>query len=117
MIDFFSVPAGEVSFHREVLMQEDMGWVGAVVVVTLILTVGGVILLRPIAQRLGEFLEVLIQEKRAFLQSGSTRSASAPPDLAQRVAHLEQRLDFTERLLSDPREEETTPGGGPRLDR
>ncbi len=88
-----------------------------IVFVTLFLTVGGVILLRPIVRRLGEFLEVLISEKRGQQQS---LQAPASPGvgvqrleerLEQRLERLEERLEFTEQMLSSRRPGAELPGG------
>jgi hypothetical protein len=72
-----------------------------VVSVVFILTVGGVILLRPMMKRLGEFLEVLIQDKRRL--GGRVTAPSAVNEaLEQRISLLEERVEFTERLLRAP---------------
>lgn len=52
-------------------------------------------LLRPIARRLGQLLDVLIQERRHALDARTDVQS-----LAKRVELLEDRLQFTERLLS-----------------
>jgi hypothetical protein len=49
--------------------------------VVVVLTIGGIILLRPISKHLGQYLEAKANERKA----------------------LEERQDFTERLLSTPR--------------
>jgi len=79
-----------------------------VVMVTAILTTGGVLIFRPITKRLGSLLEVMTAQK--------LRAASADPNDAARIRELltsidgrlnllEERQDFAEALISaeDPR--------------
>lgn len=72
--------------------------------VTFFLVMGGVILLRPIAQRAGELLRVVIHEKRmrieAQQQAGDLVCDSER--LEDRLRRVEDRLDFAEGLLSSP---------------
>lgn len=76
-------------------------WVPAVVGIVFFLTVGGVILLRPISKRLGEFLEVLIQEKRAEPRArGEEELRRSMEGLEDRLSLVEEKLEFTERLLA-----------------
>jgi hypothetical protein len=79
--------------------------------ITFILTTGGVILLRPIASRLGAYLEVLAEERRQALQKNAGRStADSHRMLAvleamdERMQRLEDRQDFTDRLLTEKSE-------------
>lgn len=75
-------------------------WVAAVVSIVFFLTVGSVILFRPVARRLGDYLEVLIEEKRRA--SGTPRAPDlrrALEGLEQRLRLVEERLEFTENLL------------------
>lgn len=73
------------------------------VMVTAILTTGGVLIFRPISRRLGALLEVMTQQK--------LRAASADPHDAMRIRELlssiegrltmlEERQDFAEALIS-----------------
>jgi hypothetical protein len=77
------------------------------VMMTLIITTGGVLLLRPITKKLGTYLEVLAEERRQALQQSSGRpSADSARMLAilesldDRMEKLEDRQDFTDRLLT-----------------
>ena len=70
-----------------------------IVGVVLILTVGGVALLRPIAKRLGALLDVMVLEKRSS-HAGDGRLVESIENLHDRLALLEERQDFTERLIS-----------------
>jgi hypothetical protein len=71
-----------------------------VVAVVLILTVGGVAVLRPIAKRISELIELYARDR----QSGLVGEVSQMRDLLEtmnaRLQLLEERQDFTERLLS-----------------
>lgn len=74
-----------------------------IVMVTAILTTGGVLILRPITKRLGSLLEVMTQQK--------LRAAAADPaeqarirelltSIDSRLNLLEERQDFAEALMS-----------------
>ena len=71
--------------------------------VILTLTIGGVILLKPIANKLGHLLEAMAKE-RSGPQSGSELSHIR--DLLEttnaRLTLLEERQDFSDALLNDP---------------
>jgi hypothetical protein len=71
------------------------------------ITIGGVILLRPITRHLGKLLEAKAEERRAL--SGRApedwdRLFSALDGVLDRLQALEDRQEFTEKLLSKPRE-------------
>jgi hypothetical protein len=71
------------------------------------ITIGGVILLRPVTRHLGKLLEAKAEERRAL--SGRApedwdRLFSALDGVLDRLQALEDRQDFTEKLLSKPRE-------------
>ena len=71
----------------------------------LFLTVGAVMILRPLSTRLGYLLEALAKE-RQVQRSGDADLASMRVVLehvAKRMDLLEERLDFTERLLGERR--------------
>ena len=75
--------------------------VAAVVGAVFFLTMGGVILMRPITKRLSQFLEVLIEERRGETQSASeTENRRLLESLEGRLSALEHRVNFTEELLS-----------------
>ncbi len=63
------------------------------------LTVGGVLILRPIATKLGALLEVMAREKAQMPAQDDRRLVDTLEMTNQRLALLEERLDFTERLL------------------
>jgi hypothetical protein len=73
--------------------------------VTLIVSVGAVILLKPLMRNLGNFLEAKAEEKR-LLGSRSPedwdRLFGTLEGLGDRLKALEERQDFTEKLLARP---------------
>jgi hypothetical protein len=71
--------------------------------VLLIITVGGVILLKPISNKLGHLLEAMAKERqlpRAGEELGHIREILET--MNGRLSLLEERQDFTEALLADP---------------
>jgi len=94
--------------------------------IILTLTVGGVILLKPIANKLGHLLEAMAKERNEP-QLGS--EISHIRDLLEttnaRLSLLEERQEFTEALLHDPNRRRVSlprtdpiadPGPGPSED-
>lgn len=73
--------------------------------IVFVLTVAGVILLRPISKKLGEFLEVLAQERRAALKAQPLDRADAAritdllENVDRRLSQIEDRQEFTDKLL------------------
>jgi hypothetical protein len=62
---------------------------------------GAVILLRPITKRLGNYLEVLAEQKReAPPQVEDPRVLVALENIERRMARLEERQAFTDALLA-----------------
>lgn len=70
--------------------------------IVLFLTIGGVLVLRPIAKHLGAYLEALT---RQHLDGGPREDVSQLRDILdtmnQRLTLMEERQDFTERLLEE----------------
>jgi len=74
--------------------------------VTLALSIGGVILLKPLMRHLGNYLEAKADERKGL-------SGVSPEDwdrlfmsletLGNKLESLEERQDFTEKLLAKPR--------------
>jgi hypothetical protein len=80
--------------------------------VVFILTVGGVVLLRPLSRRLGDLLELMAQQKQQpQVGKGLESTRELLEATVDRLAALEDRLDFTERLLSDPGRRESAETG------
>ena len=73
--------------------------------VVLILTVGGVLILRPIARHLGSLLEAMTREK---LDGGRAQELGHVRELMetmnQRLQLMEERQEFTDRLLERGRD-------------
>ena len=75
------------------------------VAMTLILTSGAVFLLRPVAKRLGDLLELMAKQRTGELQApGTERLSQLVEALDSRLGLVEERLDFTDRLLQEGRE-------------
>lgn len=88
------------------------------VAIVLILTVGGVVLLRPLSRRLGELLEVMAREReQPRLEGEVERLRDVVETMSGRLALLEERVDFTDALLSDSDRRSLGPGRqGPPAD-
>ena len=74
-----------------------------IVMVTAILTTGGVLVFRPISKRLGSLLEVMTQAKLkspSADQAEVARLRETVHALEGRLALLEERQDFAEALMS-----------------
>ena len=77
-----------------------------IVMVTLILTVGGVLILRPLSKRLGSYLEAATRQRlnpSPDPEMGRIRDLLGSIDT--RLNQIEERQDFAEALISasDPR--------------
>jgi hypothetical protein len=73
-----------------------------IVAIVMLLTVGGVMILRPIAKHLGAYLEALTKQQ---LEPGGRDELAQMRDIlesiSQRMALMEERQDFNERLLEN----------------
>ena len=67
--------------------------------VVMFLTIGGVLVLRPIATRLGSLLEVMARERAALPPEELRHLRDSMDTINQRLSLMEERQDFTERLL------------------
>ena len=87
----------------------------AIVAVILILTTGGVAILRPIAKRAGDLFEAMAKEKRERdpkrVPEDTHRMVELMESLHARLERLEERQDFTDSLLSAGREGKSLPRG------
>jgi hypothetical protein len=68
--------------------------------VTLILTIGGVLVLRPISRRLTDLIELYTRERQSGLHSEVHQLRDLLETVNARLRLLEERQDFTERLLT-----------------
>lgn len=73
-----------------------------IVSIVLILTVGGVLLLRPISKRVSELLEVYARDKNTGQQADLRRLREVVETLDARMRLVEERQDFTDKLLEGP---------------
>jgi hypothetical protein len=77
-----------------------------IVACTLILTTGGVLVLRPIAKRLGLYLDAMTQARlRATPEADMARIHDVLSSIDGRLNQIEERQDFAEALISasDPK--------------
>lgn len=68
--------------------------------VVLILTVGGVLVLRPIAKRVADLIDVYARERQTGLEGDVGQLRDILETMNARLQLLEERQDFTDRLLS-----------------
>ena len=78
-----------------------------IVAVVLILTVGGVAVLRPIAKRISELLELYARDKHSGLENDVGQIRDLLETMNARLQLMEERQDFTDRLLAAPKKEKT----------
>ncbi len=89
-----------------------------IVAVVLIVTAGGVAVLRPISKRLSELLELYARDRKQGALTELQQLRDLLDTMDARLQLIEERQDFTERLLDSPRRRESyveSPGdrGGP----
>ena len=72
-----------------------------IVMVTLIVTTGGVLVLRPIAKHLGAYLRALTEQTRLPAANADTvRIAEALSSIEERLTAIEDRQRFADDLLT-----------------
>lgn len=81
------------------------------VAMTLILTSGGVLVLRPIAKKLGELMELYARDKESGVEMEVHQVRELLETMNARLQLMEERQDFTERLLTAPKDKEKTTDG------
>jgi len=84
---------------------------GFSIIMTLILVVsiGGVVLLRPVMKHLGQYLQARADERQALAGRSPEdweRLFTSLETFGRRLEALEERQDFTEKLLARPGREE-----------
>jgi len=82
-----------------------------IVAVVLIVTAGGVAVLRPIAKRLSELVELYARDKRSGIANEVQQMRDLLETTNARLQLLEDRQDFTERLIGSGESREQ---GGPK---
>lgn len=71
--------------------------------VILTLTVGGVILLKPISKKIGDLLEAMAEERKNPSVAAELNQLRGQLDtMSSRMALLEERQDFHEKLMEAP---------------
>jgi hypothetical protein len=79
----------------------DFEALAALVVPTVfILTVGAVIILRPITKRLTELIDLYARDRQAGVQVEVQQVRDVLETMSARLQLLEERQDFTDRLLA-----------------
>ncbi len=64
-------------------------------------SVAGVLIFRPLTKRLGDLIEITARDRGSRLRPGDlTRLTEVVDRLADRIDHLEERQDFSERMLA-----------------
>jgi len=77
--------------------------------VVVAITIGGIILLRPVTKHLGQYLAAKSKERKALGDRAPEdwdRLFSTLEGLGSRIDAIEERQDFTEKLLARPRSED-----------
>ena len=90
----------------------DPGFAPMIVMVTGIVTTGGVLILRPIAKHLAAYLQAMTEQSRLGSGHGPQEMAQLRDTLSaveSRLALLEERQNFTENLLTSRREQQALP--------
>lgn len=76
---------------------------GALVPISLFMCVAAVLILRPVTKKLGGLLEAMTRERvpvRVAEDPVSARTLMLLDQVSRRLDLIEERLDFTERLVS-----------------
>jgi len=83
-----------------------------VISIVFILTVGGVLLLRPISKRISELLELYARDRQGGVESGVHQIRDLLETMDARLHLMEERQDFTEKLLSSGQRSDPSPSAG-----
>ena len=68
--------------------------------VCFILTTGGVLILRPLAKRVSDLLDVYARDRREGLENEVRQVRELLETMDNRLRLMEERQDFTDRLLT-----------------
>ena len=71
-----------------------------IVGIVFILTVGGVAILRPIAKRVSDLIDLYVRDRDSGLESDVRHLRELVETMNARMQLMEERQDFTERLLA-----------------
>jgi hypothetical protein len=78
--------------------------VEALIPITFFMSVAAVLILRPVTKKIGGLIEVMTRD-RAGLRADdaqTTRVIALMEQMSRRMEMMEERLDFTERLVATP---------------
>ena len=78
-----------------------------VISVVFIVTIGGVAVLRPIAKRVGDLLELYARDKTSGIESEVDQMRDLLETMNARFQLMEERQEFTEKLLQSGSERVT----------
>ncbi|MDH3734248.1 MAG: hypothetical protein OEU54_11980 [Gemmatimonadota bacterium] len=79
-------------------------------IMTIVLTAGGVLVLRPITKRLGDLLELRTRQARGEIENPRDEHTDRLLEsIDARLSLMEERLDFTDQLLRTKREPRELP--------
>jgi hypothetical protein len=78
----------------------DYDYLPTIVLSLLILCTTGVVLLRPISKQLAQLLAQSVSEKQRVFERDSVQVRDLVDTLDSRLRLVEERLDFTEKMLS-----------------
>jgi hypothetical protein len=97
--------------------------VEALIPITMFMCIAAVMILRPVTKKLGGLLEAISRDRTQSRSedANTTRMVTLMEHMHRRLDHLEERLDFTERLVSERRPDSRrsfgrAPLAEPRLD-
>jgi hypothetical protein len=82
--------------------------------IVLFICVAAVLVLRPLSKNVGRLLEQMARERRqsSLGESDAAALRLAIENLGKRLELMEDRLDFTERLIEGVRRNSALPGAG-----
>lgn len=81
-----------------------------IMTIVLFLTIGGVMVLRPIAKRVGDLIEIYVRDRSEGLQGDLHHTRDLLETMNARLQLLEDRQDFTERLLTGKKTSDSDTG-------
>lgn len=84
-----------------------------VISIAFFVTVGGVLVLRPISKRVGDLLEAYARDRQSGLEGEIHQLRDLLETVSARMELMEDRQDFAERLLSEKGVERPKDGGTP----
>jgi hypothetical protein len=95
-----ALPADEPERNVEAVVE-------ALIPITMFLSIAAVMILRPITRRIGMLLEAMARdrEQARHVSVTDTRMLNLMEQMSKRLELMEERLDFTERLVASPRQD------------